>query len=220
MQYLVSFLEGIITFISPCILPMLPIYISYFAAGESDGKSAVKGAVGFVAGFTTVFSILGALSGSIGGLLVKYQAVINVLLGMVVIFFGLNYIGIFNINIFRGGIKARSSGGRKGFFSSFILGTVFAAGWSPCVGIFLSSALILASSQATALKGILMLLCFSLGLGIPFIVSALLLDSIKGAFDVIKRNYKTVNLISGIILIITGILMATGSLNRIIGLLS
>ncbi len=219
MQYLISFLEGIITFISPCLLPMLPIYISYFAGGQRDEKSTLIGSCGFVLGFTVVFVLMGALAGSIGGILVKYEKTVNLILGLVVILFGLNYLGVFKLNIFRGGIRAGKMK-NSGFFPSMILGMVFSVGWSPCVGIFLSSALIMASQQATMLKGILMLLSFSLGLGIPFIVSAVLIDRLKGAFDFIKRNYKTVNTISGIFLIITGVLMATGMMNRILTFLS
>lgn len=218
MQYLISFLEGIITFISPCLLPMLPIYISYFAGGAQDEKKALSGAVGFVTGFTLVFVTMGAMAGSIGGMLLKYEKIINIILGSIVIFFGLNYMGIFNVSIFTGGVKAKKTGG--GFFESVLLGVVFSVGWSPCVGVFLSSALIMASRQATMIKGILMLLSFSLGLGIPFIVSAVLIDRLKGAFEIIKKNYKTVNAVSGALLVITGILMATGMMNKILAVLS
>ena len=93
MQYLVSFIEGIITFISPCLLPMLPVYLSYFAGGgERSTKKTLSGATGFVLGFTVVFTALGALAGTLGGLLTKYEAVVNIILGLIIIFFGLNYI--------------------------------------------------------------------------------------------------------------------------------
>ena len=219
MQYLISFLEGVITFVSPCLLPMLPIYVSYFAGGERDGKRAVIGSLGFVAGFTVVFVALGALAGQIGGFLVKYRRVVDIFLGAVIIVFGLNYLGVFKLNIFNGGVKINKNS-HSGFFPSMLLGMVFSVGWSPCVGVFLSSALILASQQGTMLKGILMLLSFSLGLGIPFIISAVLIEKLKSAFDFIKKNYKAVNIISGSLLILTGILMATGSMNKILTILS
>ena len=97
---------------------------------------------------------------------------------------------------------------------------IFAVGWTPCVGAFLGSALLLASQQGTALKGILLLLVYSLGLGIPFLLSALLVDRLKGAFDFIKRHYRTVNLICGILLIAVGVLMMTGKMNALLGALS
>ena len=103
MQYLISFLEGIITFISPCLLPMLPIYISYFAGGNTKNtKKTLTGAFGFVLGFTIIFISLGALAGTIGSFLIKYQTAVNIISGLIVIIFGLNYLGIFKLNIFQG----------------------------------------------------------------------------------------------------------------------
>ena len=103
MQYFISFLEGIITFVSPCLLPMLPIYISYFAGdSERDTKRVVKNALGFILGFTLVFVLLGALAGSLGTLLQEYSAVVNLVTGLIVIFFGLNFLGVFRVNLFRG----------------------------------------------------------------------------------------------------------------------
>ena len=104
MQYIISFLEGIITFISPCLLPMLPIYISYFAGGgERSGRKTLTGALGFVLGFTVVFVAMGALAGTLGGLPMKYQRVVNIVSGAVVIFFGLNFLGVFKLKLFTGG---------------------------------------------------------------------------------------------------------------------
>lgn len=220
MQYVVSFLEGIITFISPCLLPMLPVYISYFAGGGSrDVKKTVTGAVGFVLGFTVVFVSMGALAGSLGGMLIKYRKTVDLVTGIIVIIFGLNYLGVFELNIFKG---VSSSGKRKdkGFLSSFVLGIIFSLGWTPCVGAFLGSALLLASQQATMMKGMLMLLSYSFGLGIPFILSAVLIDNLKSAFDFIKRNYKIINAISGLLLVVLGILMATGTMGRVLNLLA
>ena len=102
------------------------------------------------------------------------------------------------------------------FLSAVLFGIVFSLGWTPCVGAFLGSALMMASREGQALRGILMLLCYSLGLGIPFILSAILIDSLKGAFSFIKKNYKIINFVSGCLLIIVGILMATGLLGRIL----
>ena len=215
MQYFVSFLEGIITFISPCLLPLLPIYISYFAGGEQNTKNTVKNALGFVFGFTIVFMAMGALAGTIGSFLVKYQTIVNVISGMIVIFFGLNFLGILKLNLFRGGNKNVNTE-NMGFFSAMIFGVIFSVGWTPCVGAFLGSALMLASTQAHMMKGILMLLCYSLGLGIPFVLSAVLIDKLKGTIQFIKKNYHVINRISGMFLIVVGICMATGVLGRLL----
>ena len=220
MQYLISFLEGIITFISPCLLPMLPIYISYFAGGgERTTKKTLKGALGFVLGFTVVFVAMGALAGTIGSLLKQYQQVVNLVSGIVVIFFGLNFLGVLKLNLFKGS-RANMDTSDLGFFSAVLFGVIFSLGWTPCVGAFLGSALMLASQQGQALVGMMMLLCYSLGLGIPFILSALLIDKLKSTFDFIKKNYKVINLVCGGLLIVIGILMATGTLGKLLALLS
>ena len=220
MQYLISFLEGIITFISPCLLPMLPIYISYFAGGgQRSTRKTLAGALGFVAGFTAVFMAMGALAGTLGGFLKQHQTAVNLISGLVVIFFGLNFLGVFRVNLFRGGSRPMD-GGNMGFFSAVLFGVIFSLGWTPCVGAFLGSALMLASQQGHAAEGMLMLLSYSLGLGIPFVLSAVLIDYLKSAFDWIKRHYSIINLISGSLLILIGIAMATGTMGRLLALLS
>lgn len=219
MQYFISFLEGIITFISPCLLPMLPVYVSYFAGGgERTGKKTVLGASGFVLGFTAVFVAMGALAGSLGAFLREYKLWVDLVGGIIVIGFGLNYLGVLKLNFFRG-----FSGGIRedmGFFSAMLFGIVFSVGWTPCVGAFLGSALMLASQQGHVLEGMGMLLCYSLGLGVPFLLSAVLIDRLKNAFDWIKRNYKTVNILCGSLLILVGLLMATGLMGMFLNALS
>jgi len=220
MQYVISFLEGIITFISPCLLPMIPIYISYFAGGRArSSKKTLQNALGFVAGFTIVFVMLGALAGTVGSFLKEHQTAVNVVSGLVVIFFGLHFLGVFKVNLFRG-MKGTVDTDNMGFFSALLFGVIFSLGWTPCVGAFLGSALMLASQQGHVGEGMLMLLAYSLGLGIPFILSAVLIDYLKSAFNWIKSNYRIINLISGSLLIVIGILMATGTLGRLLSMLS
>lgn len=220
MPYIISFLEGIITFISPCLLPMLPIYISYFAGGgERSMKKTLTGAIGFVIGFTVVFTAMGALAGTLGSFLKVHQTAVNVISGLVVIFFGLNFLGILHINLFNGS-RASMDTSNMSFFSAMLFGVIFSLGWTPCVGAFLGSALALASQQGSILTGTLMLLSYSLGLGVPFILSAVLIDNLKTTFDWIKRNYRIINLISGSLLVIIGILMMTGTLGQLLSLLS
>lgn len=220
MQYFILFLEGIITFISPCILPMLPVYISYFAGGgERKTSKAFCNALGFVAGFTIVFVLMGALAGTVGSFLTTYRTLVNIITGAVVACFGLSFIGVFRMNFFRGaGFSVKRD--NMGFFSAFLLGVIFSVGWTPCVGAFLGSALMLASREGQTLSGVLMLLVYSLGLGIPFVASAVLIDKLKSAFDFIKRNYRIINIISGGLLIAVGVLMATGLLDRLLAILS
>ena len=220
MQYAISFLEGIITFVSPCLLPMLPIYVSYFAGGgERSTRRTLANALGFVLGFTVVFTAMGALAGTLGGFLSAHQTAVNIISGLIVIFFGLCYIGVFKISIFKDS-RFSVNTNDLGFLSSLLFGMVFSVGWTPCVGAFLGSALMLASQQGQTHVGIIMLLCYSLGLGIPFIISAILIDKLKSAFNFIKKNYRIINIVCGCLLILVGILMATGAIGVLMNFLS
>ncbi len=220
MQYFIAFLEGIITFISPCLLPMLPVYVSYFAGSKDVSTTkTLKNALAFVLGFTTVFVCMGALAGTLGSFLTKYRVVVNIVTGLVVIFFGLNFLGVFKLNIFKG-INSNMDKENLGFFSSLLFGIVFSIGWTPCVGAFLGSALMLASQQGQILTGIIMLLLYSLGLGIPFVISAVLIDKLKSTFNFIKSNYKTINIICGSILILVGVLMMFGLMTKFVAILA
>ena len=220
MQYFISFLEGIITFISPCLLPMLPIYISYFSgSGERNTKNTLKNALGFVLGFSLIFISMGAFAGTIGSILKQYQTIVNIISGLFVIVFGFQFLGIIKFSIFKG-MTLNMNTNHLSFLSSVLFGVIFSVGWTPCVGTFLGSALMLASQQGQVHTGILMLLCYSLGLGIPFIFSALLIDSLKSTFQFIKSHYHLINAASGIFLILVGILMATGTLGKLLTLLS
>ena len=173
MQYLITFLEGIISFISPCMLPMLPIYISYFAGGTEKKHNPLPRAVSFVLGFTSLFSLLGFFAGSLGALLVKYQSWVNIVCGIIIIFFGFNFLGIIRIPAFHG---KHTNMKINGIFSAFVFGIVFSVSHTPCVGVFLGSALTTAAASGGVLKGVLLLISYSLGMGIPFIVAAVLID--------------------------------------------
>lgn len=217
MPYLLAFLEGIITFISPCLLPMLPIYVSYFAGGTEE-RSTVKTllrATGFVLGFTLVFVTLGALAGTVGSVLLKYKTVVNIITGLIVIAFGLSFLGVFKLSFFRG-MKNPMAGRSLGFFSAMVFGMVFSVGWTPCVGAFLGSALLMASQQGHVVAGIVMLSIYSLGLGIPFVISALLIDKLRAAFGWIKRHYGVINAACGVLLIVIGVLMMTGLMDKML----
>lgn len=222
MDYFIAFLEGIITFISPCLLPMLPIYISYFA-GQTPGdnnRTVIINALGFVLGFTVIFVLLGAFAGKLGSILIKYSTVVNVVGGGVIILFGLNFLEVLKIPFINTNHQINLNHSHTGFFSALLLGIVFSIGWTPCVGAFLGSALMMAASSGDTFKGILMLFSFSLGLGIPFVVSAILIDRMKSTFDFIKRHYPVINRISGGLLVVIGLLMATGLLGTFLSLLT
>lgn len=224
MDYLLLFLEGIVTFISPCLLPMIPIYIMYFAGGAQGAKGKTLGrALAFVLGFTTVFVALGAFAGLLGGLLVRYQKVVNIVAGAIVIVFGLNYLGLFE-KLFGRNLFGEGAMGKgvkiKGVFSAYVFGLVFSISWTPCVGPFLGTALAVASVKGGALPGVLMLLCYSAGLAIPFILSAVLINRLEAGFNFIKHHYTAINRVAGALLVVVGVLIATGLLGRWLAMLS
>ncbi|OCN01119.1 cytochrome c biogenesis CcdA family protein [Caproicibacter fermentans] len=213
-EYLITFLEGVVTFVSPCLLPMLPAYASFFAGQEISGgnRGAVKNALGFTAGFTVVFLVLGAFAGTLGAAVRQHSRLAGLFAGAVMVLFGLHFAGVLHIGFLE---KSRVSGyrpNRLGFFRCALFGAAFSVGWTPCVGAFLGSALMLAAAGGESWKGILLLLAYSAGLGIPFVASALLIDRLKRSFDRIKRHYRAVTAASGILLVIVGVLTAAGLL--------
>ncbi len=218
MQYVLSFLEGIITFISPCLLPMLPIYISYFAGQERDRNKAIIGSVGFVTGFTIVFVCLGAFASTLGKFITQHTQLLNIITGGIVVIFGLSFLGVIRIKFLN--IKTGFKNDKSNFLTSVLFGMVFSVGWTPCVGAFLGSALAMASTTGSVAQGVIMLLCFSLGLGIPFILSTIFMEQLKGTFDTIKKHYHIVTKVSGGFLIITGIMMMTGYMGYLLSFLS
>ena len=212
MQYLLAFLEGMITFISPCLLPMLPVYLAYFAGQKAEGRKgqALVNALGFVIGFSVLFIVLGAFAGGLGSFLKEHQMIVNIVIGALMVLFGLSFMEVIRLPLISRSMQAGSRPRRTGFLPSVLFGIIFSVSWTPCVGTFLGSALMLAAQTGETIKGILMLLSFSLGLGVPFIISAVLIDRLKNAFEFIKRHYRIINIISGVLLIVLGVLIATG----------
>ena len=205
MDYLFTFIEGIASFISPCLLPMLPIYISYFI-GEEDKKTskAVINSIGFVLGFTIVFLALSIFASSLGGILTSKMRYIKIGFGIIIIILGLKYMDIIRIKFLdkTKGINANVK--NLNFFKAMLFGILFSISWTPCIGTFLSSALLLIAKQQDMGKGILLMLIYLVGLGIPFVVSVALMKQLKEMFNFIKKHYNIIKKISGVILILMG----------------
>lgn len=221
MPYLLVFLEGVATFVSPCMLPMLPIYVAYFSAGSGKRK-ALSNALGFVLGFTLVFMAMGAAAGTIGQFLSAHQRPMMQVAGTLSILLGLIYAGLIPAPIARllKGIPMNPQRlERLNFLSSVLFGFIFAVGWTPCIGVFLSAALLMAAGAGHTLTGVLMLLCFSLGLGIPFVMAALLLEKMGEAFAFLKRHMLAINRIGGAFLVLVGIAMIGGWLDWLLAAL-
>lgn len=222
LECITTLLEGLITFISPCVLPMIPVYVLYFT-GEEEGRRkgrTLLRALCFVLGFTLLFVLLGVFAATLGSLLVRYQQIVNVICGAVIALFGLHYAGFLHIAPLSRTLKPGASVQSSGYASCVLLGAVFAVGWSPCTGPFLGSAMMMAATQGQVLHGVVLLLCYSLGLAVPFVLCALLIDQLKGTFDWIKRHYGIINRVCGVFLIVVGLLMMTGWFTRLSGLLA
>lgn len=197
MQYLAPFLEGIDTFLSPCLLLMLPVYLAYFAGGSQRGTGrTVLCALGFVLGFRAVFPAM-------GGLLLKHQRIVNLISGVLIVVFGLNDLGLFHWDLLYGGSRVLDAQDMT-VFSAALFGCIFSMVWTSCMGVFPDSAPVRCG------QGMVMLLPFWLGLCLPFLISAISIDWLKGAFCRVKRHYRILNLISGSFLIFAGLLLAAG----------
>lgn len=205
MEYVITFIEGIASFISPCVLPVIPIYISYFATESKSMKKSVINSFGFICGFSIIFILLGVFVGTFGKFVHHYTSYINIIFGLFLIAVGLNYIGVIFIKFLN---KTKGSNQDKRnltFITSVLFGIIFSLSWTPCVGAFLSSALIMASTTGSVLKGASLLLIYSLGLAIPFIITTLFLEKMKKTFDFIKKHYNIINKICGSILVLSGL---------------
>ncbi len=217
LSYVMVFIEGILTFISPCILPMLPIYFVYLAGNAVQSNAERKrkliiNAIAFVLGFTIVFTLLGASATAIGNILDTYRDQFRVISGFIIIIFGLYFMGLIKISLLSREKRLQMNIKEMGFISAILFGMVFSFGWTPCAGPFLASVLLVASTSQTVVKGILLLMVYAMGLGIPFILTAILFDKLESIFQKITKHQRIIKIISGVILIMMGILMLTGKL--------
>ena len=208
LKLLLLFLEGVLTFISPCILPMFPVFLMYLSnESRIKGKSLIMNLLGFILGFTIVFVTLGATATALGSLLSSNRLLLQRVGGIIIIFFGLNMAGLLHIGLLNRQSSLRMKHEGSGMISAVIFGIVFSFGWSPCLGTFLGSALILASDASTMLLGMFYLLVFSLGLGLPFFITGMLFSKFESSFDFIKKHYGIITKISGTFLVLIGLLM-------------
>lgn len=202
------------SFAAPCMLPMLPIYFSYFAGGTDKKRSVFVRTVFFVLGFTFVYAVLGMFAGALGSFFIEYETVLHIVCGAIIVVLGLNFLGIIKFTFFKG-LHAHQE--VSGIFSAFLFGILFSITHLPCIMALLGSALVLAAHEGTALRGIALLVIYSLGMGIPFLISAFLVDQLTKFIDSIKKHYRVINIISGILLILLGVLMMTGVMHHLMG---
>lgn len=216
MEFLITFVEGLASFISPCVLPIIPVYISYFSTESKNSKKAIINSLGFVTGFTIVFIILGVFAGTLGSIIHKYSNYINIILGLFLIIIGLNYMGVIFIKILNKSKEIKKNKKDLTLISSCLFGIIFSLSRTPCVGAFLSSALIMASTTGSMLKGAILLLLYSLGLAIPFIATTIFIEKVKKTFDFIKKHYNIINKVAGSILMLSGLIYIIKSIIELI----
>ncbi|MEP2640747.1 MULTISPECIES: cytochrome c biogenesis protein CcdA [Roseobacteraceae] len=215
----VALFAGVISFLSPCVLPIVPPYLAYMSGvsiGEMTGetaarKRAVIAALFFVMGLSTVFLILGFTASAFGAFFLQNQVLFAQISGLVVVVFGLHFVGLFRIPFLDQ--EARLDAGDQGgsSFGAYVLGLAFAFGWTPCIGPQLGAILSLAASEASVSRGTLLLGIYAAGLGIPFLLAAMFMTRAVGVMNKIKRHMKTIERVMGILLIVVGLAMVTGA---------
>ncbi|GFP77417.1 cytochrome c biogenesis CcdA family protein [Clostridium fungisolvens] len=222
VPFFLAFSAGLLSFLSPCVLPLVPAYIGYMTGSSMNTKNIHRyktpnlyKVLGFVLGFSIIFIIMGASATTLGKLIIKNQILFRKIGGSLMIVFGLHTMGIIKIKMFYREKRLLSVINFSKNFSPILIGMAFAAGWTPCVGPILSSILIYSSNLSTVYQGIFLLSVYSLGLSIPFILTAMAIDSfIKFKNNVLKYS-KFISIISGLLLVIMGILVFTNNLNTI-----
>jgi len=217
--YITAFLGGLLSFLSPCVLPLIPSYVSFitgisledFKTGDKTRirKLTLINSFSFVVGFSTVFILLGVSSSFVGRLFAVYYDHIRIIGGIIIIVFGLYVMGIFKLDFLASEKRVHLQSKPRGHFGSFIVGLTFGAGWTPCIGPILGSILLIASTTGSAMQGFKLLLVYSLGLAIPFMATSLAINSFLSNFKVIQRYMKLIMILSGLLLIGFGIILLT-----------
>jgi cytochrome c-type biogenesis protein len=224
-----SFLAGVVSFLSPCVLPLLPSYVTFITGmtfedltASEDRKKVMlltlKNSLVFILGFSTVFMALGASSSLLGQLLFKYQDAVRIAGGILVIIFGLFIAGFLKMDFLMKERKIHLQGRPAGYIGTFLIGMTFAAGWTPCIGPILGSILVVASTQGSAAKGTLLLAVYSAGLAVPFLLAALAFNSFLSYTKVINRYMKFIMIFSGVLLIAFGVLLLTNRVSDLTAL--
>ncbi len=222
-----AFLAGILSFLSPCVLPLIPSYVSFITGISfkvlTVGKDikrmrylTITNSIAFILGFSSVFVALGISSSAIGRVLFDYINVIRIIGGILIIIFGLFIAGLIRLDFLMRDKKMHLTGKPMGYLGTFLVGMAFAAGWSPCIGPILGTILIYAGSKGSAVYGLQLLAIYSLGLAVPFFISSLMINTFLSYSPKIAKHMRIVMLISGFILIVFGIMLLTDQL-RIIG---
>lgn len=228
VTWLGALVAGLLSFFSPCVLPLVPAYLSFISGASleeiREGRRrelvvrTVWRSLAFVLGFSAVFVLLGATATALGQFLLSRLQVLMKVAGVVVVVFGLHTMGVFRIPVLD--YEKRLSAGRRpaGLVGSFLVGVAFAFGWSPCVGPILGAILAYAATKETLAQGVWLLGWYAFGLGVPFLASALALNSFFSVLGWMRRNFRVVEIVSGALLVVIGVVIFFGGLDRLSGL--
>src|SRR5579884_564574 len=217
--FVAAFFAGLISFLSPCVLPLVPGYVSLISgAGVEELKSAqsqlmrrvMVNSVGFILGFSIVFVTLGAISTEVGQLAARYKHTLSIVAGVVIIIFGLHLTGLFKIKALYTDARLHSVKGSSTPFGAFAIGFAFAFGWTPCLGPILSGILAIASQQDKVAQGIILLMVYSLGLAVPFLLTSLLMERFLKFYSRFRSHMHALEVASGGLLIVLGTLLVLG----------
>lgn len=228
VTYIGAFVAGLLSFLSPCVLPLIPSYISYitgisFADLQAEHPShvirqkTIFHSLCFIFGFTTVFVLLGASATFIGSFLSENASIIRKVGGVLLVILGIHVTGLFPLKFLLGEKRVSIKHKPTGYAGSFLVGIAFAAGWTPCIGPILAAILAVAATEERVYQGILLLLTYSLGLGVPFLLSALAMHAFLSFFNRFKKYIRIFEIITGIFLVVVGVLIYTNWLSRLSG---
>jgi len=221
-----ALLAGLLSFVSPCVLPIVPPYLAWLAGvsfdelkdaepGAAQRRRVVVAAIAFVLGFATVFIALGATASVVGKTIAQYFDTLSVIAGIIIIIMGLHFLGVFRIGMLYREARVQVSRKPAGLVGAYVIGLAFAFGWTPCVGPVLAAILFIAGSEGSAAQGALLLAAYSLGIGIPFVLAALFASRFLGWAARFKRHMHKVEMAMGGLLVVTGILFITGQMSTI-----
>jgi cytochrome c-type biogenesis protein len=226
--YLGAFIGGVFSFLSPCVLPLVPSYVSFitgvsFEDFKSGNKKLIRkltttNSLAFITGFSTVFILLGVFSSVLGRIFATYYDFIRIVGGIIIVFFGLYIMGVFKLGFLSTEHRVHLKSKPRGYFGSFIVGLSFGAGWTPCIGPILGSILLLAGTTGSAFYGFKLLLVYSAGLAIPFFITSLAMNSFLSHYSGIQKYMRVILILSGLLLIAFGVLLLTDSVTLLIRL--
>lgn len=228
VTYLGAFIAGLLSFLSPCVLPLIPSFITYitglsFADLQAEHptelvrRKTLLHSLFFILGFTVIFVLLGASATLIGSFLQQHMTAVRKAGGILIFVFGVHVTGLVPFGLLMGEKRATIKNKPSGFFGSFLVGIVFAAGWTPCIGPILASILMVAATEEKVGHGIVLLLLYSAGLGIPFLVSSLALHRFLIFFNRFKKHIRVFEILTGLFLMLVGVLIFTNWLSRLSG---